>query len=72
MNTKFYKLNINLDGIAKNNGAVAEEFFFNGLKDKMEIEKLKFETIDSIYGDVVDKAYKIMCYVKLLYSFSFN
>jgi len=46
MNTKFYKLNINLDGIGKNNGAVAEEFFFNGLTDKMEIGKLKFETID--------------------------
>ncbi|KPA14220.1 hypothetical protein MHK_005573, partial [Candidatus Magnetomorum sp. HK-1] len=39
-------LNINLDGIGKNNGAVAEEFFFNGLNDKMEIGKLKFETID--------------------------
>jgi len=46
MNTKLYKLNINLDGIGKNNGAVAEEFFFNGLNDKMEIGKLKFETID--------------------------
>jgi len=46
MNTKLYKLNLNLDGIGKNNGAVAEEFFFNGLNDKMEIGKLKFETID--------------------------
>jgi hypothetical protein len=39
MNTKLYKLNINLDGIGKNIGA-AEEFFFNGLSDKMEIGKL--------------------------------
>ena len=46
MNEKLYNLNLNLDGIGKNNGAVAEEFFFNGLKDKMEIGKLKFETID--------------------------
>jgi hypothetical protein len=46
MNSKLYNLNLNLDGIGKNNGAVAEEFFFNGLNNKMEIGKLKFETID--------------------------
>ncbi|KPA19407.1 hypothetical protein MHK_000369 [Candidatus Magnetomorum sp. HK-1] len=46
VNTKIDKLHITLGGVGKNNGDVAEEFFFNGLNEKMEIGKIKFETID--------------------------
>ena len=40
------KLHATLSGVGQNNGDVAEEFFFNGLNEKMEIGKIKFEFID--------------------------
>jgi len=46
INGKIDKLHATLSGVGQNNGDVAEDFFFNGLNDKMEIGKIKFSSID--------------------------
>ncbi len=43
---KFRQIHEELGGIGKSNGEIAESFFSNALKNKMQIGKLKFDYID--------------------------
>jgi hypothetical protein len=43
---KLNKLQATVSGIGSNNGAMAEEFFFNGLKNRKELFGIEYEHID--------------------------
>ncbi len=74
------ELTNNISGISDSNGAMAEDFFFTALEDKMQLGKLKFDYIDrnlkrkrnntkAEYDMILYNAHKVMI-IEVKYNFT--
>ncbi len=74
------ELSTNISGISDSNGAMAEDFFFTALENKMQVGKLKFDYLDrnlkrkrknteAQYDMIMYNAYKVLI-IEVKYNFT--